>query len=93
MEQLPSSLDLNVLLAKYSQQQLLPADVASNATKQAPAPSRIQICPQCQGHRIERVPYGFMTMDRDCSKCDGEGVIQIKASEAPKPRIPTVQSA
>lgn len=83
-----SALHLNALLAKYSQQ--LPADVATQLSSAANQPaSRVQICSQCQGHRLEKVAYGFMIVDRNCSKCDGEGVIPIKTS----PRLHTVQSA
>ncbi|CEG46568.1 Heat shock protein DnaJ, cysteine-rich domain [Plasmopara halstedii] len=37
---------------------------------------KIQTCSQCHGHRIEKVLYNFMVLDRTCSKCDGEGVCQ-----------------
>ncbi|KAJ0398306.1 hypothetical protein P43SY_000828 [Pythium insidiosum] len=41
---------------------------------------RLQICPTCQGHRIEKVAYNHMLLDRTCSKCDGEGVLQSNAA-------------
>ncbi|KAF0747110.1 hypothetical protein AaE_007861 [Aphanomyces astaci] len=38
----------------------------------------IDICMQCQGQRIEKVPYNFMVLERTCTGCDGEGVIERK---------------
>lgn len=63
-------------LDKWRQQQQSPA--AKSPLPAAAASlkiSRIEICSECQGHRLEKVLYQSMVLERTCSTCDGEGVV------------------
>ncbi|KAF1314187.1 hypothetical protein FI667_g16888, partial [Globisporangium splendens] len=53
----------------------------SPAAACASALSRIEICSVCQDHRIEKVFYENMVLDRTCSKCDDEGVVYVRRQE------------
>ncbi|ETW01110.1 hypothetical protein H310_06725 [Aphanomyces invadans] len=73
------------LQQKYAKENLDGLDISQatasvfHNTSSMSLPSRpLDICKQCHGQRIEKVPYNFMVLERTCTACDGEGVIERK---------------
>jgi hypothetical protein len=62
-------LEASGILDKWAQQQ-------QQSSLLGPHRASIQLCPRCQGHRIEKVLYNSMVLERNCSECDGEGVVR-----------------
>ncbi|KAE8978935.1 hypothetical protein PR003_g25564 [Phytophthora rubi] len=74
-------LEASGILDKWTQQQ--------QNSLQPSRRSSIQLCPQCLGHRIEKIVYNSMVLEQNCSECDGEGVIHPQPSDQQTSSSPT----
>ena len=79
-------IDLNKLKEKYqdvrARQAVGPAAAdggmrmtAEEAAATQEALDRYAVCQSCQGSGIMRVVYNFMSLDKNCSECGGEGLL------------------
>ena len=72
-----SAPDLSALREKYAQ--LPPATGVSTETPSSTAPSKLDsmtICRGCGGCGTVKAVYNHVASERDCARCDGEGVVQ-----------------
>ncbi|DAZ95047.1 TPA: hypothetical protein N0F65_002781 [Lagenidium giganteum] len=77
----------------YEQQQQL--ETRATAVRRAPSDelSRIEICEECQGHRVVKITYNFTVNDQTCPTCDGDGVVRRKQVASIQATTNCVQTA